>query len=399
MKIKDKKTGEIIEIKEKEYTEEAVKKRKASGESVSFGDIGETAGGIIGYGLGSTVGHPNIGAGAGTVVGRAQLGQADLYAKPNAVPPTRQNIVSMGLAGGMQGIGSSLAQVMLPSPDVSQEAYQEYANKLGDTAMRAPLVAAASYGTGKALQGLGQLKNYFVPKAGAKFTNTIRTNFFKYKQGLMNQWDEAVEALARKYPNKVASFRNVVDGLLNSWDDFSTSTKSKLLKNPTIKKWIQSKGQKGTDLTIKEANKVISDLNTRVKPGKINATDVDYLDTLTDIKAARMDAFPEMKDVSTQYAKGIKPYNDIKNFMKFNRITKLIKGGNWKEPEVQMAIRKILPQKLINQMGGYRTVHQVIKTLTNPMNLIVSGGLIGAGMGIKKAIGNISGGGSSERGQ
>jgi len=218
---------------------------------------------------------------------------------------------------------------------------------------------AISRGIGNVASGVTNLPKVVNVNKGADFAQQIRGAFVQAHTDTINQFGSQLTELANKNPTKTVSLVDVVDDIVNNWNDLTPSTKSAIKNTPTLNKLI--KVEKGiaklsgnpSKVSLKATQDIINHLNTKV-PANIRANNLDLLDTINNIKGSQLDAFPEMAKVRGEYAKFIEPYKQIKNYFKFNKLLDAIKnkfGG----AEGQVAAEKILPKSVIKKMKGYRS--------------------------------------------
>jgi len=218
---------------------------------------------------------------------------------------------------------------------------------------------AISRGIGNVASGVTNLPKVVNVNKGADFAQQIRGAFVQAHTDTINQFGSQLTELANKNPTKTVSLVDVVDDIVNNWNDLTPSTKSAIKNTPTLNKLI--KVEKGiakvsgnaSKVSLKATQDIINHLNTKVPPN-IRANNLDLLDAINNIKGSQLEAFPEMAKVRGEYAKFIEPYKQIKNYFKFNKLLDAIKnkfGG----AEGQVAAEKILPKSVIKKMKGYRS--------------------------------------------
>lgn len=212
-------------------------------------------------------------------------------------------------------------------------------------------------GVGKLATGMGNLKKVTNYQEGSRFASNIREAFIQAHTDKVNEFAGTLEELAAKNPTQKVSLKNIADELRGNIDELSNETKSVLRKTPYLKNIIKAKNPSSSEISLKQSQEIINYLNTKV-PKNIRANNLDLIDTINNIKGSQLEAFPEMEGARASYKQFIEPYNQVKQYFKFNRLLDAIKnkfGG----AEGQAAIEKVLPKEVIKKMGGYRSAAKI----------------------------------------
>jgi len=131
---------------------------------------------------------------------------------------------------------------------------------------------------------------------------------------------------------------------------------------------------------LKEVQNTINYINTKV-PATIKSKHLPILEAVTDLRASQLDAFPQMAGVRTDYRNIISPYNDVKNYFKFNRIMKAIETG-FGGQEGRAAVKQLLSENTIRKMGGIRDAQKTISGSGELWRNLVIGISSGVGAGL-----------------
>jgi hypothetical protein len=334
--------------------------------------IGQLVGNIGGGFVGSKVGHPYLGSAIGGVAGRA-FGHLEEQKLSNPVTSLMPPI-----------IGEALTPLF---SKLSPEKQKQMNEDMAGTVMLQTALAPLGYGVGKTLQyGSKVLDN--LPKAlksevGSKFAEKIRGAFYSVKKNAVDKFGSRLDQLAINNPTKSVSLRGVVDGLKSNWDELNPTAQSAIRKTPILKELID-KPELANNIKLADAQKIINFLNTKI-PKNIRANNLDILDVTSDVRAAQLDAFPEMASIRADYQKVIEPWNNVKNFFKFNKVLASIEKG-FGGAEGKQAIEQILPKDVIKQMGGYKAAKDAIIGLRKVAPYLIGGAAGVAGYGVARSV-------------
>lgn len=234
---------------------------------------------------------------------------------------------------------------------------------------------------GKAIGNtIPQIPTIFSSSKAANLEKVINKAFIGVKQAATDKFGKDLEALSIANPNKTVSLRGVVDNINQNIGDMAPEAQAVFRKTPILKDLIDNP-KLANDVPLKDTQEILNYINTKV-PKNIKYNHLDVLDTLHDVKASQLDAFPEMAGVKADYQKIIEPYNQVKQYFRFNKTLNSIKNG-FGGPSGIEAVKKLgLPEDVINQIGGYKNASKLIKA--SPW---LVGGALGTDYGIKKLLG------------
>lgn len=229
-----------------------------------------------------------------------------------------------------------------------------------------PLTQAAVGLAGKAIGIVGgtleQLPAAVNPAKAAQLAQSIRGAFVGVKKAAVDKFGSDIDNLATQNPDKTVSLTNVVDDINKNWQELSNNAKTAFKNTPILKDFVkQEDGAIPVDadkVSLSDVQKIINHLNTKV-PANIKANDLDLLNTLHDVRASQLDAFPEMASVKSDYAKVAQPYKDVQNYFRFNRVLNGIKG-DFGGDEGQQAVNKLLPSDVLKNIGNYKNALGVV---------------------------------------
>lgn len=220
-----------------------------------------------------------------------------------------------------------------------------------------PLAKGAITGTVHTAEALPAVLN---SAKGAQFAQSIRQAFVGVKKAAVDKFGNDLDALAIKNPDKTVSLGDVVKNINENFDDMSTNAKSALRNTPVLRDFLPkadgtvppAASAEMDNVKLSDIQKIINHMNTKI-PGNIKSSDLDLLNTLQDVKAAQLDAFPEMSQIRANYAQVAQPHQNLQNYFKFNKLLGAIKGG-FGGDEGQQAIEKLLPPDVLQKIGSYK---------------------------------------------
>jgi hypothetical protein len=212
-------------------------------------------------------------------------------------------------------------------------------------------------GVGIVTQGLANFPKVINSQKGANFAKQVREAFVEAHTNKIAEFGGQLESLTAKNPTRVVSLQNVVDDIVNNFDEMAPEVKGVMRRTPFLRDMVKKVKPMSPNITLQQSQEIINYMNTKV-PKNIRANNLDLLDTINNIKGAQLDAFPEMETVRATYKKFIEPYSQVKNYFKFNKVLDAIKnkfGG----AEGQIAAEKVLPKQTVKDIRGYRTASKM----------------------------------------
>ena len=258
------------------------------------------------------------------------------------------------ILGGALGIGAQQAG----------QASSSGANPLQSLGQGA-MAAGETYAGVKALNMLGNtlgaLPTALNSAKASQFAQSVRQAFVGVKKAAVDKFGSDIADLAAKNPDKTVSLGDVVKNISDNWTDMSNNAKSAFKSTPILRDFIpQADGTvppgasaEMENVKLSDIQKIINHLNTHV-PGNIKSNDLDLLNTLSDVKAAQLDAFPQMAKVRSDYSQIAQPYKNVQNYFKFNKVLGGIKSG-FGGDEGQNAVNQLLPKDVLRRMSSYKS--------------------------------------------
>lgn len=243
--------------------------------------------------------------------------------------------------------------------------------------------------SGAGRQAIGETTRATLPRSiknvirPVPFAERIRNQFFQVKQTAVNKFGQQLDELAQANPTRTISLRNTVDDIVTNLDDLPLEVKSTFRRTPKFNKMLDNP-ELANEVSLKDTQDIINYVQTKI-PSNIKSKHIDILDTLNDIRASQLDAFPEMAGVRADYTKIIEPFKQIKNQFKFNKLLKAIQtdfGG----PEGINAVKQLLPKNVIKEMGGYKNIANSLKLLKYIGQRVGAGIAIGGGIKVAQNI-------------
>lgn len=323
--------------------------------------FGSEAAGYIGGGA------SKLGQGAATATGKAltkKLGTSGLASK------TLSNILS-GAVGGAVGGASQITD-----PEAS---YRDLMKRQSIQAGGGALAGAAMGAALPIIRGIKNLKYVTDDDVGAKTMKAFRDEFANIKTKAVETFGNQLDDLASKNPTRTVDLTNTIDDIKSSLDDMPPEARNALKKVPLIKNLLEKPVLKDR-VPLKDVQDAINYMNTKI-PKNIRSSHIDILDAVNDIRVAQLDAFPEMASVRADYAKTIEPYNQVKNYFKFNKLEKAIESG-FGGSEGRKAVKQLMSPETISKLGGIREAQNVANMSSELIRNLVIGISSGVGAGM-----------------
>jgi hypothetical protein len=215
-------------------------------------------------------------------------------------------------------------------------------------------LGAAGAGISKAGQALKQAGT----EAGqVKFAEGIRSKLFEAKEGATKKFGKALEGLSQKHPEKMVSLRNVVDQA-RAESVYEPNLNSAINRIPALKTLVENP-ELANNVTLKEAQHIINNLNTKL-PRQIGFNDIPVADLRTDIRAAQLEAFPEMSKVRGDYAAIKKNYDLIKGRIKEGGLVNSLKT-KFGDPEKNTAFKKLVDKDTVKAVDSFRRSSKALR--------------------------------------
>lgn len=168
--------------------------------------------------------------------------------------------------------------------------------------------------------GLGKFFNFDqrALSLGAK----VRQVAAAAKLSTVDKFGASVDAQATANPTKTVSLENVVNdiksSLANPESGITDEAKTVFRKTPLLNGMLKEPGSAGyidpANVSLKDTQEIINYINTKI-PKSIKASSLDVLDAQNDIRAAQLDAFPEMAQTRADYGKFAEDYKLIKSVL------------------------------------------------------------------------------------
>lgn len=233
---------------------------------------------------------------------------------PSAISQAVQHPIST--AGNIiQGFGSKIGEY---------NSMEKLANKVstdpfgfGSDAVGAGVLAAGVPGVVKGIGGtsanVGKFFNF--DQKALTLGQKVRQVAGAAKQAAVDKFGSSLDSLAKKNPSTTVSLQGIVDGIKNN-PDLPYEASSVFKKTPILRDMLKNPGDKGyvspAAVPLKDTQEIINYINTKI-PKSIKANSLDILDVQHDVRAAQLDAFPEMSGVRAEYGKFANDYALVKS--------------------------------------------------------------------------------------
>lgn len=252
----------------------------------------------------------------------------------------------------------------------------------GKQAITGAILGAAAEGVVAGVtSGIKGIKN--IVKQGKQevaLARHVRRSFLNVKRDAVEKFGSQLERLALENSDKTVSLSSIADDINSNIESYSPEFKNAVRKIPGVK-FQEGRFLFKDDVSVKEVQDMINHINTKI-PTNIKANHLDILDLNYDLKAAQLDAFPEMAEIRKEYANVMQPYNQVKNQFKFNRTLTAIQN-NFGGAEGKKAVQDLFADnpKLLQRMGGYKKAMTTLKAGKDLLWALVKLSAVGAGVG------------------
>ncbi len=181
----------------------------------------------------------------------------------------------------------------------------------------------------------------------------INRSFHKVHTEKINEFGKDLDKWTVKYPNRAVDLSQFISELQTN-PEVSKDAIRIFQKTPILQD-LMLNPQSANNVPLKDAQEIINFINKKV-PAQIRNNNFDILEGLNTIKGAQIEAFPEMGATREAYRKFIEPYKAVEPNFKFNRVISSItsEGAPFGGAQGWEAVKKLLPEKVINQIRDYR---------------------------------------------
>lgn len=209
--------------------------------------------------------------------------------------------------------------------------------------------------------GVGNIGKFFnFNKKGLDLATKVRGVAAEAKSSAVEQFGKTLDDLANANPDKSISLQEVIDGIKKNLIDpesgITSEAKSVFKRTPVLKDMLKNIDDDGyispNNVSLGKTQEIINYINTKI-PKNIKYNNLDVLDVQNDIRAAQLDAFPEMQQAREAYGKFANDYNLVKSALKPGSTLNTIKNNFSGNVEKQEAAKRILGP-ILNQMKNYR---------------------------------------------
>ncbi len=238
----------------------------------------------------------------------------------------------------------------------------------------------------------------------AKFAGKVRQSLFGAKRKIGDAFATQLDDLIKSNPNTVTNLEDSIKGLKESmktnskiasdirlgakragFDEKGTSLLERLVESP----------ESARELTLQQSRDIIKQIRsvpsikTNLNKGKFGAfseTDIDLIDFTDEVRKNQLGSFPELEGVNKTYSESLRRYDLIKGKFKEGKLLENIKN-NFGDAEIRGIVKKLLPSKTIQEMGGFRSATNFLKG-AGWISAIGLGGVI-SGLVFSKVTGNL----------
>lgn len=302
----------------------------------------------------------------------------------NSVADLGKNI-SQPILHPLQAAGS-LASAAIHPIDTAGNIGDYIGNRYGSMDKLANTVSTDPFGFGSDVIGtVGLAKGASVLGKGAanntsKFLNfdqksldlakKVRAVASQAKQAEVNKFGVSQKMIQDAKPGTSISLRNVVDNINTNMPEMAQDAKNALRKTPGLGEMIDNP-QLADNVSLTDSQSIINHLNTKV-PRNIKYNHLDIMDALSDIKAAQLDAFPEMAAVKEAYGKFAEDYKLIRSSLNPKSTPNAILTNFNNNIAIKDAASRVLAP-VMKDMGRLRTQVGVTNFIKRLISLGVAG--------------------------
>lgn len=350
-----------------------------------------------------------------------QIADAQINSRPSAIADLTNNPTTMNhplgavlrtIQGGaelMQGVPASIAldlqrvkpEDIIPNLGkvVTGQRPAQYGDVFKGAGVPAPLAAAGGLATDIALTPGGAEGMAALGKGAGKSITGVK-DFFNFdqraltlgakvrqvasaaKQSAVDYFGSSVDAQAKANPNVAVSLENVVNDIKTNLSEMPSEAQSVFRKVPILKDMLKDPSAKGyidpANVSLKNTQEIINYINTKI-PRSIKSTSLDVLDAQNDIRAAQLDAFPQMAQTRADYGKFAEDYKLIKSALNPKSTPGAIMSNFNQNIAVKDAANRIL-SPVVKDMSQLRSQK-------NTVNLFKKIGIGAAGLDVAYEVG------------
>jgi hypothetical protein len=227
-------------------------------------------------------------------------------------------------------------------------------------------------GVGKAVKTAGTSTAEFFnfEKRALTLGQKVRSVAASAKQAATDKFGVSQEMIQNAGQGKAVSLRGVVDDINANLQEMAPEARNVFRRTPVLKDLL-NKPELADNVTLTKTQEILNYINSKV-PSSIKYNHLDIMDTLHDIKASQLDAFPEMAGVKADYGKFANDYKLLKSALSPKNTPNAILNNFNNNIAVKDAATRIL-QPVLKDMGKLRG--QV--AVTNFIKRLVSLGVAG----------------------
>ncbi len=219
-------------------------------------------------------------------------------------------------------------------------------------------------------------------KGQVPFAGRVREAFINKKVEAIKGFGDDLERYTKQYPDRSISLSEIMkeaqatspyDQKLNSFIK-SNEQLRKLVDNPEL----------ANNMPIGEVQTLLNKINPKIQ-GKYGSDFLEVKDFIHDIKAAQLDAFPEMAQTKEAYAKIAEPYRLIKSKIKEGSLLKNL-ANKFGDPELNARAESLMGSDIKAEVDSYRKTKKMLGAM-GIMGKTAGAGVAG-GAGYKMLTGN-----------
>lgn len=238
----------------------------------------------------------------------------------------------------------------------------------GSDAVTAGMLAQGGTSLAKGIvqggKNIGEAFNF--DKKGLDLAQKARIVASQTHQAKIDSFGLSQEVIQKANPNSSISLADTVDSIKQNMVDMAPEAKAVFRKVPILKDMLKEPGAEGyidpNNITLQDSQKIINYMNTKI-PNTIKSNHLDILDAQNDIRAAQLDAFPDMQKVREIYGQHAKDYKLVKSSLRPGATVNAIKSNFANNTEIKDAATRIFTPDILKGMKNYRNKINAINVL------------------------------------
>ena len=227
-------------------------------------------------------------------------------------------------------------------------------------------------GVAKAGQNIFQSINRATSGAPA-FARRVREGFVNKKIESMKKFGADLDKYTEQFPDRSISLSEIMKEA-QATSPYDQKLNSFIKGNEQLKKLVDNP-QLANNMPVKEVQTLLNKINPKIQ-GKYGADFLEVKDFVHDIKAAQLDAFPEMAQTREMYAKVAEPYRIIKSKIREGALLQNL-ANKFGDPELNARAESLMTKELKAEVANYRRTRKLLTAAGLTAGTAVGSGIAG----------------------